>query len=85
MEVIKSISSKIESMPKDGRMPRNVGEQSHQLAGIVDSVLDKEKRRRNIVVHNLPEAGAQNLSERTAQDTLLLHSLSRMNSMPSSK
>ena len=76
VDVINSLSAKIETMPQKevkGEPERNG--HAHQIAGIVDSVLDKEKRRRNIVVHNLPESDAQSTSDRAADDMSLFTQL----------
>ena len=67
VEVIKSISSKIESIPKEQKMSAGF-ETPHEVARIVDNVFDKEKRKNNIVVHNLPEAEANSHAERMEQD-----------------
>ena len=67
VEVIKSISSKIEMLPKEQKVTAGMGS-SEQISGIVDSVLDKEKRRTNVVVHNFPEAIAESHAERMAMD-----------------
>ena len=65
VEVIESITSKIETLPKD---QGTASKPSQQIAGIVDSVLDKEKRKKNIVVHNLPEAMAETHADRMNKD-----------------
>ena len=62
-EVIETITSKIETIPKDQGVSRD-SKTSQQTAGIVDSVLDKEKQKKNIVVHNLPEAMAETHADR---------------------
>ena len=67
VEVIESITSKIETIPKDQGTSRD-SKPSQQIAGIVDSVLDKEKKKKNIIVHNLPEAMAETHADRMATD-----------------
>ena len=69
IEVVKSISTKIGTIPREQKsLNHPAGAPSQQIAGIIDSVLDKEKRKKNIVVHNLPESNADTHADRMAED-----------------
>ena len=41
---------------------------SKQIAEIIDSVLDNEKRKKNIAIHNLPEAMAETHADMMIKD-----------------
>ena len=75
VDVINSLSAKMETMPRKEKAKEEPEGSGHQIAGIVDSVLDREKRRRNIVVHNLPESNAQSPSDRARDDMTLFTQL----------
>ena len=66
-DMIKTINSKLDTLPKDQSTPVRPAP-SQQIAGIVDSVLDKERRKKNVVVHNLPEATAETHADRMTED-----------------
>ena len=68
-EVVQKVSAQIASLPSSSPPggPRAAGE----LAGALDDYMDKEKRKSNIVVHNLPESNAENQSERADCDAAL--------------
>ena len=68
VDVIESITSKIEKLPKEQQKTSVGPVPSQQIVGIVDSVLDKEKRKNNVVVHNLSELPAETHADRVAQD-----------------
>ena len=54
---------------QDGQTDRRQGTSTRQqVVGIVDEYFDKEKRRKNVVVYNLPESTCQTNSDRMKED-----------------
>ena len=65
-EVVEQVSKKIDKMPSV-TMP--VQRSNEELAGLLDEMQDKERRKLNVVVHNLREADGQSYAERSEGDT----------------
>ena len=66
-DVIQEVVKKIETMPIQGK--EQGGQQTDKaIAGVFDNFLDKEKRKLNVAMYNLPEAQAETFAERTEQD-----------------
>ena len=59
--VVKTVSSKIDMLPN---LPSRTiqAHSSREISEVFDSFLDKEKRKLNVVVHNLPESEGEALS-----------------------
>ena len=65
-KMIKEVSSKIESLP--AQATKDTSEASRTMSNVFDSFMDKEKRKLNVVVHNLPETNSPSLAERAEKD-----------------
>ena len=52
-EVVKQVSQKIDKMPQ---VTVPVQRNREEIAGVLDEIQDKEKRKLNIIIHNLPES-----------------------------
>ena len=70
-KMIKEVSSKIESLP--AQATKDTSEASRTMSNVFDSFMDKEKRKLNVVVHNLPETNSPSLAERAEKDQELIH------------
>ena len=68
-EMVKQVNAHISSLPKPGVHGGNKA--AHDLTGALEDYMDKEKRKANLVVHNLPEQSGESLAEREANDTSL--------------
>ena len=77
-EIITSIGSRIEKLP-NATASKHSGPPgaSKEVAGILDAFMDKERRKCNIVVHNLKEPEGVTHDERMAADRARLTSLCR--------
>ena len=64
-EVVDQVSKKIEKMPQ---VTVPVQRNREEIAGMLDDFHDKERRKLNIIVHNLAETEGQTLAERRAGD-----------------
>ena len=60
-EVVDQVSKKIDKMPS---VAIPVQRSNEEIAGILDEMQDKERRKHNIVIHNLSEAEGESQSER---------------------
>ena len=67
-EVVEQVSAKLSTFPKLGAAPTGVKDVQN-MSRVFDNFLDKDKRKCNLVIHNLPEADAASLAERSEQDT----------------
>ena len=65
VEVAEQVSKKIEKMPS---VTIPVQRSREEIAGIIDEIQDKEKRKLNVVVHNLKESKGKTQSERAKDD-----------------
>ena len=68
-EVVQKVSDQILSLPKPSALGGTKAAQD--LTGALDDFMDKEKRKSNIVVHNLPEQSGDTLAERANNDASL--------------
>ena len=59
--------TKISDLPKQG-VPTNPVATHQDISKVFDSCLDKEKRKLNVVIHNLPETEAESLTDRAQSD-----------------
>ena len=65
-EVAKVVKSQIVSIPKPNH---EYGQKTAQdLSKVLDDHLDKERRKANLVIHNLPEQQGSSLTERSEKD-----------------
>ena len=72
-EVVKKVSDQISALPKPVVPAGNKGAQD--LTGALDDFMDKEKRKSNVVVHNLPELEGKPQTERTEHDSSLFKTM----------
>ena len=77
-EVRMSLDSSIKNLPNN-LAPKHNGPSgaTGEVAGVLDAYMDKERRKCNIVVHNLREAEGDTYDDRMAGDKLRLLSLFR--------
>ena len=64
-EVIDQVTRKIDKMPS---VAIPVQRSNEEIAGILDEMQDKERRKLNIIIHNLKEAEGQSQSEKAKGD-----------------
>ena len=78
-EVLTTISSKMEILPIRGQTScdKPLSNPNEQFTGIFDAFVDREKRKCNVVVHNLTESDGDTHNERMTQDRLRLKELLR--------
>ena len=75
-EVLRKVSNQISELPKTDMAGTN-RTAAHDLAAALDDHMDREKRKSNLVVHNLPEQASDSQAERAAQDAELFRSMIR--------
>ena len=66
---VNTLGSKLADLP--GARGETAPAAAQQVAGMLDEYLDKEKRKRNVVVHNLPEQHGERQTEKTKNDSEL--------------
>ena len=66
-KVVKEVSAKIETLPAKVGV-KDSSEATRAMSNVFDSFMDREKRKLNVVVHNLPEDDSETLAERTIRD-----------------
>ena len=80
-EVEKTVKCQLASIPKPNST--NSTKDTRDLSQILDDHLDKEKRKGNIVVHNLPEHEGDTLADRSSKDitefTIMVKEVMRLN------
>ena len=71
-QVVKEVGAKIDALPSHPD-PNSKGsaESVNTMSKVFDSFMDKERRKLNVVVHNLPEQEGSSLAERMENDQLL--------------
>ena len=69
-EAVEKVSAKITTGPQASAAMPN-GKDMRNIAQVFDDFVDKDRRKNNLVVHNLPEAEGTSQSERTSKDISL--------------
>lgn len=69
-EAVKKVSEKISTVPETPASSA-VGKDMRSIAKLFDDFIDKDRRKNNLVVHNLPEAEGSSHSERSSGDIRL--------------
>ena len=64
-EVVEKVAKRIEKLPAV-MMP--VKRSHEEVAGLIDEIQDKERRKLNLVIHNLPESEGQSYATRADKD-----------------
>ena len=67
-KMVKEVSTKLDSVTQDSVSRGSPGQSCNDVAGILDSFLDKEQRKMNLVVHNMQESPGENARERAKGD-----------------
>lgn len=68
-EVVASVKSSLDSGPTKPQPVVSIGSQAaKEISGMLDSYMDKEKRKCNVVVFNLPEEAGETHAERVEKD-----------------
>ena len=73
-DVLDKVSAKVSSIPQI-TPNQNATKDLQNVAQIFDDFLDKDKRKNNIVVHNLPEATGNSAKEKIDMDILLFQEM----------
>ena len=72
--VLEEVKAKLDTLPSKSSTSGNsnsVGD----ISRIFDSYIDKDKRKMNVVVHNLPEEEGTTLAERAAKDQVAFQAM----------
>ena len=72
-EVAKVVKSQLDQLPKAHTSRDNKA--ARELSQALDDHLDKERRKANLVIHNLPEQGGSTLMERSEKDIALFSTM----------
>ena len=68
-DVVKQVAAKIDAIPKpEPAQHKHTINTAQEISGVFDNFLDKEKRKTNLVVHNLEESTGDNNAEIIEQD-----------------
>ena len=71
-KVVKEVGEKIDTIPTQASTgSKGLSETTNAMSRVFDSFIDKERRKLNVVVHNLPEQDGSTVSERMEKDQLL--------------
>ena len=73
-EVVDKVSAKISSIPQ-GQLTRSESTNMVGVSKVFDNFLDKDRRKNNLVIHNLPEAAGVSKEDRAAHDLRLFQDL----------
>lgn len=65
-ELMAKVSSKIDTMPKPATPKPVLPSSAQEISGIFNDFMDKDRRKLNLVVHNLPESDGANQMEADA-------------------
>ena len=76
-EVVKTMSDKIASLPVPGPGVVGSNKTTQDLTGVLDEFMEKEKRKANLVVHNLPEQPGESSDERAKNDAFLFKTMNK--------
>ena len=68
-DVIDKMSAKISSIPQEVAA-QNASKDMKHVAEVFDSFVDRDRRKNNLVVHNLPEPESESATERSVKDIL---------------
>ena len=68
-DAMQKVVKTIEAFPILGKQ-QSTQPAEKTIAGVFDEFLDKEKRKLNVVLHNVPESQGESFSERTEQDKM---------------
>lgn len=75
-DMVAKVTAKVTSIPPVANQPPHDSD-TKNMAQMFDDFLDKDKRKNNIVIHNLPEAEGSTLQERIAKDISLFQELAK--------
>ena len=68
MDAFKDVSEKIGNIPREKRDEAAAPIKMQQIESIFDEYEDKQKRKANLVIHNLQEASGETHAERNQED-----------------
>ena len=66
-DMIEKVAKKMDSIPGQGN-GKSSSNTEKAIAGVLDDYLEKEKKKLNVVLHNVPEPPAETYAERVEQD-----------------
>ena len=66
--VVSKVSAKVSTIPQ-AFAAQSASKDLQNISQVFDDFLEKDKRKNNLVIHNLPEAEGSSLSERSERDT----------------
>ena len=75
-DVLDKVSAKVSSIPQI-TSNQMANKEIQNVAQIFDDFIDKDKRKNNIVVHNLPEATGSSAKEKIEKDVLLFQEMAK--------
>ena len=67
-DMVKQVTARIEAIPKPVQQKYGINT-AEEISGVFDNFLDREKRKLNLVVHNLEESSGDSYTEIVQQDT----------------
>ena len=67
-DIVSKVSAKVSTIPQ-AFAAQSASKDLQNISQVFDDFLEKDKRKNNLVVHNLPEAEGSSLSERSERDT----------------
>ena len=73
-EVVDKVSAKISSIPQ-GQLTQSEPTNMVGVSKVFDNFLDRDRRKNNLVIHNLPEAAGVSKEDRAAHDLRLFQDL----------
>ena len=73
-DVISKVSAKVSAIPQ-AALYQSANKDKQNMAQVFDDFLDKDKRKNNIVVHNLMESEGNSFKEKTEQDIRLFQDM----------
>ena len=66
--IVKEVVTKLDTVKQANESRGILGQQKNEVAGILDSFLDKEQRKMNLVIHNMEESPGENVRDKAKQD-----------------
>ena len=67
-DIVSEVTAKVSTIPQ-AFAARSASKNLQNISQVFDDFLEKDKRKNNLVIHNLPEADGNSLSERSERYT----------------
>ena len=75
-DVVEKVSAKLSNFPQLA-LGHTASKDAHSISKVFDDFMDRDRRKCNLVVHNLPESGAETLGDRSAKDIMQFQKLAK--------